>query len=61
MAIHSSILGWEVPWTEKTGELQSLGSAKESDTTSQLNSNNNQYFHLQSLRKSDKYSASYWK
>ena len=32
MAIHSSILAWEIPWTEKPGRLQSTGS-KESDTT----------------------------
>ena len=28
MATHSSILAWEVPWTEKPGGLQSLGSQK---------------------------------
>ena len=25
MAIHSSILAWEIPWTEKPGGLQSTG------------------------------------
>ena len=25
MATHSSILAWEVPWTEKPGGLQSVG------------------------------------
>ena len=25
MATHSSILAWEIPWTEETGELQSMG------------------------------------
>ena len=25
MATHSSILAWEIPWTEESGELQSLG------------------------------------
>ena len=25
MATHSSILVWEIPWTEKPGELQSMG------------------------------------
>ena len=29
MATHSSIPAWEIPWTEETGELQSLGSQKE--------------------------------
>ena len=28
MATHSSILAWEIPWTEKPGELQSMGSQK---------------------------------
>ena len=26
MAIHSSILAWRIPWTEKSGGLQSMGS-----------------------------------
>ena len=26
MATHSSILAWEIPWTEKAGRLQSMGS-----------------------------------
>ena len=25
MATHSSILAWEIPWTEERGELQSTG------------------------------------
>ena len=28
MATHSSILGWEMPWTEETGRLQSMGSQR---------------------------------
>ena len=31
MATHSSILGWEIPWTEEPGGLQSTAS-QESDT-----------------------------
>ena len=31
-ATHSSILAWEIPWTEQPGELQSMGH-KESDMT----------------------------
>jgi len=31
MATLSSILVWEIPWTEDTGGLQSTGSQKESD------------------------------
>ena len=33
MATHSSILAWEIPWTEEPGGLQSMGVAKESDMT----------------------------
>ena len=32
MATHSSILAWKMPWTEKPGKLQSMGS-QELDTT----------------------------
>ena len=32
MATHSSILAWEIPWTEEPGGLQSMG-LQESDTT----------------------------
>jgi len=28
MAIHSSILVWEISWTEEPGELQSIGSQR---------------------------------
>ena len=28
MATHSSILDWEIPWTEEPGELQSMGSQR---------------------------------
>ena len=34
MATHSSILAWEIPWTEEPGRLQSMGSQK--DTTERL-------------------------
>ena len=32
MAIHSSILAWEIPWTEEPGGLESMG-RKELDIT----------------------------
>ena len=32
MVTHSSVLAWEIPWTEEPGGLQSVGH-KESDTT----------------------------
>ena len=35
IATHSSILAWEIPWTEELGRLQSTGS-QELDTTEQL-------------------------
>ena len=28
MAIYSSILAWEIPWTEEPGRLQSMGSQR---------------------------------
>ena len=28
MAIHSSVLAYEIPWTEEPGELQSMGSQR---------------------------------
>ena len=33
MATHSSILAWEISWTEEPDRLLSMGSEKESDTT----------------------------
>ena len=38
MATHSSILAWEIPWTEEPGGL-SPWVTKESDMTEQLNNN----------------------
>ena len=40
MATHSSILAWQIPWTEEPGRLQSMGWKKESDMTERLNNNN---------------------
>ena len=34
MATHSSILGWEIPWTEKLGRLQSMEWVTKSQTLS---------------------------
>ena len=40
MAAHSTILVWEIPWTEESGGLQSdHGVTKESDKTQQVNNN----------------------
>ena len=38
MATHSSIPAWEIPWTEESGGLQSVGSRK--SQTQQQNKNN---------------------
>ena len=40
MATHCSILAWRISWTEELGGLQSWG-CKESDTTEQLNNDDN--------------------
>ena len=37
MATHSRILAWEIPWTEESGRLQSIGSQVMKEG---LNSNN---------------------
>ena len=36
---HSSVLAWQVPWTEEPGRLQFMGS-QESDATEGLNDDN---------------------
>ena len=33
MATHSSILAWEIPWTEEPGGLQSMGSQRVRNTS----------------------------
>ena len=44
MATHSSILVWEIPWTE---ELGNPWGRKESDMTEQLNNSNNKINYVQ--------------
>ena len=42
LATHSSILAWEIPWTEEPGRLHTVhGVAKQLDMTEQLYNNNN--------------------
>ena len=36
-ATHSSILAWEIPWTEKPGGFQSMGSEKTHDLVTEQN------------------------
>ena len=45
MAIHSSILAWEIPWTEEPGGLQSMGSQKNRTLLKRLNNNNSNNGH----------------
>ena len=40
VATHTSILAWEIPWTEEPGRLPSMQSQKNQDMTQQLNNNN---------------------
>ena len=42
MAIHSSTIAWEIPWTEETGRLQSMGLQSQT----QLNDFTSLYFTL---------------
>ena len=51
MATHSSILAWEISWTEEPSGLQSMGSQRVRQETEQLSmrahfpiSNNNSFF-----------------
>ena len=43
MATYSSLLVWDIPWTEEPGGLQSIRLTKESDMTWRLNNNNSKY------------------
>ena len=51
MVTYSSILAWEIPWTEELGRIQSIGVAKELYTTEQLNKNNETFSKSLLLRK----------
>ena len=46
MATYSSILAWEIPWTEEPGRLQSMGSQR---VGQRLNNNNNKSFLIQTV------------
>ena len=41
MEIHSSMRAWEIPWTEETGKLQSMGSQRVRHNSALNNNNNN--------------------
>ena len=44
LATHSSILAWEIPWTEEPGGLQSMG-LQELDMTKRLNHTSSDTFY----------------
>ena len=44
MATHSSVLAWEIPWTEETGGLQSMGLQRVGHNGSNL-AKKKQYFY----------------
>ena len=50
METYSSILAWEMPWTEEPGVLESMGSKKQSDMTQQLSENNDPQLRSHKLR-----------
>ena len=44
MTTHSSILAWRIPWTEKLGGLQSMGSQIDKKRLSTCHENNHTYY-----------------
>jgi len=51
VATHSSILAWEIPWTEEPGGFSPWG-CKELDMTEQLSANTHTHTHTQEVRSS---------
>ena len=47
-ATHSSILAWEIPWTEESGGQQSMR-LQESDTTEQLDHHHHFFHHSERI------------
>ena len=48
MATHSSILAWEIPWTEESGGRQSMR-LQESDTIEQLDHHHHFFHHSERI------------
>ena len=44
MTVHSSILAWEIPWTEESGGLQSMGSQKSQTRLKRLSGSKSNYY-----------------
>ena len=53
MATHSSILAWEIPWTEETGGLQYKGSQRVGHNRSDLRLTHAQDYIIDSHRYKD--------
>ena len=54
MATYFSFIGWEMPWKEEPGRLQSVhGGHKDLDMTEGLNSNNSNNVYVQILSSID--------
>ena len=49
MATHSRILGWRIPWTEKPGGLQSMGSQRVGHDSSDLKTYTQRWLRVHSL------------
>ena len=48
MATHSKNLAWEIPWTEKSGTLQSMESQKSQTQLSEYTRKTTQYYQSKS-------------
>ena len=48
-ATHSSILAWEIPWTEEASGLQSIGLQRVSYNLATKNNNKEQHLHFQCI------------
>ena len=61
MVTHSSVLAWEIPWTEEPGGLPSMGS-QELDMTDWLNNNKHRVRHCNTaaMKKADELFSEVW-
>ena len=57
----SSILAWEIPWTEESGGLYSTWGCKESDSAERLSTNNKLPYQQGAKYNTDKFDTLYRK
>ena len=50
VATHSSILAWRIPWTEKTGRLQSMGLQRLGHNQSKLAQHSNKIMLFRNIK-----------